>query len=120
VYKANHHLTGGFKKVKKALTSAIVSVAMVLSSVTAIAADTAGSKQAIQTGPLSPGGPVVVSPAQGTVVDTLSCGYDIDGICGPAVLVGVAGMGVLIAAIMGAFSGKNNVTSTIATTGTGG
>jgi hypothetical protein len=108
---------------KKALTSAIVSVAMVLSSVTAIAADTAGgvSTPAVQTGPLSPGGPVVVSPAQGTVIDGLSCGYDVDGICGPVVLLGVAGMGVLLAAIMGAFSKAQQASSfTPATTGTGG
>lgn len=104
---------------KKALTSAIVSVAMVLSSVSAIAADTASeSKQVVQTGPLSPGGPVVVSPAQGTVVDTLSCGYDIDGICGPVVLVGVIGMGVLLAALMGAFSQNNKISSTASTTNT--
>lgn len=102
---------------KKALTSAIVSVAMVVSSVSAIAADTADAKStpAVQTGPLSPGGPVVVSPAQGTVVDTLSCGYDIAGICGPVMLVGVAGMGVLLAAIMGAFTNHNIVSSASAT-----
>jgi len=106
---------------KKALTSAIVSIAMVVSSVSAIASDTgtADSKTAAQTGPLSPGGPVVVSPAQGTVADTLGCGYDINGICGPIVLLGVAGMGVAIAAIMGAFT-TSKVTSTVATTGTGG
>lgn len=109
----------GVKKMKKALTSAIVSVAMVLSSVAAIAADTADSKTAVQTGPLSPGGPVVVSPAQGTVDDTLSCGYDIYGICGPIVLLGVAGMGVALAAIMGAFT-SNKISSTSTTTGTGG
>jgi len=107
---------------KKALTSTIVSIAMVSASVSAVAADTTStnstnSTPAVQTGPLSPGGPVVVSPAQGTVVDTLGCGYDINGICGPIVLLGVAGMGVAIAAIMGAFT-KNN--STVATTGTGG
>lgn len=104
---------------KKALTSAVVSVALVLSSVTAIAADTADGKTAVQTGPLSPGGPVVVSPAQGTVGDELSCGYDIYGICGPIVLLGVAGMGVALAAIMGAFS-TSKISSTVTTTGTGG
>lgn len=107
---------------KKALTSAIVSVAMVVGSVSAIASDTAtaDSKQAVQTGPLSPGGPVVVSPAQGTFADSLSCGNDIYGICGPVVLVGVIGMGVALAAIMGAFSKNNKITSTVTTTGTGG
>ncbi|HEX5281522.1 MAG TPA: hypothetical protein VFW28_15690 [Micropepsaceae bacterium] len=105
---------------KKALTSAIVSVAMVVSSVSAIAADTADAKStpAVQTGPLSPGGPVVVSPAQGTVVDTLACGYDIGGICGPVVLLGVAGMGVLLAAIMGAFSTSHNIVSSASATNT--
>jgi hypothetical protein len=109
----------GVQKMKKALTSAIVSVAMVLSSVTAIAADTADSKTAVQTGPLPPAGPVVVSPAQGTVTDSLSCGYDIYGICGPILLLGVAGMGVGLAAIMGAFS-TSKISSTVTTTGTGG
>lgn len=107
---------------KKALASIIVSIAMVTSSVSAIAADTTNTNSApvvVQTGPLSPGGPVVVSPAQGTVVDTLGCGYDINGVCGPIVLLGVVGMGVALAAIMGAFS-KNKITSTVSTTGTGG
>lgn len=107
---------------KKALTSAIVSVAMVLSSISAIAdtATSANKTPAAQTGPLPAAGPVVVSPAQGTVADTLGCGYDIYGICGPVVLVGVIGMGVALAAIMGAFSQNNKITSTVTTTGTGG
>jgi hypothetical protein len=108
---------------KKALTSAIVTIAMVVSSVSSIAADTttsANNTPAVQTGPLPAGGPVVVSPAQGTVIDTLSCGYDIYGICGPIVVLGVAGMGVALAAIMGAFSQNNKITSTVSTTGTGG
>jgi hypothetical protein len=112
----------GVQKMKRALTSVIVSVAMITSSVSAIGADTkdTNSTPAVQTGPLSPGGPVVVSPAQGTVVDTLGCGYDINGICGPIVLLGVAGMGVAIAAIMGAFSKNNRITSTVTTTAPGG
>ncbi len=110
---------------KKAITSIIISAAMVTSSVSAIASDTASvsATPSVQTGPLAPGGPVVVSPAQGTVVDTLSCGYDIDGICGPVVLLGVAGMGVAIAAIMGAFTKAHAATSgvtTAVTTTTGG
>ena len=106
---------------KRALTSVIVSVAMITSSVSAIGADTNSTKTtpAVEAGPLSPGGPVVVSPAQGTVVDTLGCGYDINGICGPIVLLGVAGMGVAIAAIMGAFSKSNRISSTVSTTGGG-
>lgn len=102
---------------KKALTSVIVSIAMITSSVSAIAADTTNTNTTpvvVQTGPLSPGGPVVVSPAQGTVVDTLGCGYDVDGVCGPIVLLGVIGMGVALAAIMGAFS-KNKIVSTTST-----
>ncbi len=115
----------GFKKMKKALTSVIVSIAMVAASVSATAADTANTegKPAVQTGPLSPGGAVLVSPAQGTVVDTLGCGYDINGICGPIVLLGVAGMGVAIAAIMGAFAKAHlasQVQASTTTTGTGG
>ncbi|MDE2473630.1 MAG: hypothetical protein KGO48_01130 [Alphaproteobacteria bacterium] len=108
---------------QKALTSVIVSIAMVTSSVSAIAADTTNTNSApvvVQTGPLSPGGPVVVSPAQGTVADTLGCGYDVYGVCGPIVLLGVVGMGVALAAIMGAFSQNNKITSTVSTTGTGG
>lgn len=100
----------------------IVSVAMVASSVSAIAADTAAnpkSTPAAQTGPLSPGGPVVVSPAQGTVADTLSCGYDVYGVCGPVILLGVAGMGVLLAAIMGAFTKAQQASSFTPTTSTG-
>lgn len=107
---------------KKAVTSVIVSVAMITSSVSAIAADTTSTTTtpvaAVQTGPLSPGGPVVVSPAQGTVVDTLACGYDIGGICGPVVLLGVAGMGVLLAAIMGAFGASHNIVSSASATNT--
>lgn len=120
---------------RKAHTSIIVSIAMVVSSVSAIAADAAGAsgKLAVQTGPLSPGGPVVVSPAQGTVNDELSCGYngqyDIYGVCGPIVLLGVAGMGVALAAIMGVFAKTQPAssitvttptTTTTTTTGTGG
>lgn len=108
---------------QKALTSVIVSIAMVTSSVSAIAADTTNANSTpvvVQTGPLSPGGPVVVSPAQGTVADTLGCGYDVYGVCGPIVLLGVVGMGVALAAIMGAFSQNNKITSTVSTTGTGG
>ena len=111
---------------QKALASIVVSIAMVSASVSTVAADTIVSSRtdstpAVQTGPLSPGGPVVVSPAQGTVVDTLSCGYDINGICGPIVLLGVAGMGVALAAIMGAFTKAHQTSSfTASTTGTGG
>lgn len=103
---------------KKALTSAIVGIAMIASSVSSIAADTANSNStpAVQTGPLSPGGPVVVSPAQGDVPDLVCPGGD----CTPLFIgLGVAGMGVAIAAIMGAFS-TSKITSTVATTGTGG
>lgn len=112
----------GVTRMKKALTSAIVSFAMVVSSVSAIAdtATSANNTPAVQTGPLPAAGPVVVSPAQGTVVDTLGCGYDIYGICGPVVLVGVVGMGIALAAIMGAFSQNNKITSAVSTTGTGG
>lgn len=111
-------LKTGFK-MRNAVTSVLVSIVMVMTSVSAIAADTtsANSTPAVQKGPLSPGGPVVVSPAQGAVGDTLSCGYDIYGICGPLVLLGVAGMGVALAAIMGAFA-QNKITSTASTTNT--
>lgn len=108
---------------KRALASIIVSIAMVSASVSTAAADTVSASStnttpAVQTGPLSPGGPVVVSPAQGTVGETLACGYDIDGLCaGPVVLVGMVAMGVLLAAIMGGFS-KNKITSTAAATNT--
>lgn len=116
----------------RALTSVIASIAMIVSSVSAIAADTtdANGMSAVQRGPLSPGGPVVVSPAQGTVNDALSCGYDIYGVCGPIVLLGVAGMGVALAAIMGVFVKSQpsssitvttpTTTTTTTTTGTGG
>jgi len=99
---------------RKALTSVIVSIVMVTSSVSAIAADTAGANgaPAVQTGPLPAGGPVVVSPAQGTVYDTLGCGYDVYGVCGVVVLAGVIGMGVTIAAIMGAFSNNKSISTT--------
>lgn len=121
---------------RRALTSVIASIAMIVSSVSAIAADTTGvnGMSAVQRGPLSPGGPVVVSPAQGTVNDALSCGYDgqydIYGVCGPIVLLGVAGMGVALAAIMGVFVKSQpsssitvttpTTTTTTTTTGTGG
>lgn len=101
---------------KKALTSVIVSIVMITSSVTAIAADTssANNAPAAQTGPLSPGGPVSVSPAQGYPFD--ACTTD-PNLCGAVVLVGVIGMGIVIAAIMGVFS-QNKITSTAAATNT--
>ena len=105
---------------KKALTSAVVCVAMIASSVTSIAADTATSSStpAAQTGPLSPGGPVGVSPAQGEDFYATLCGPNGD--CTTLlIIVGVGGMAVALAAIMGAFNNSKTIT-TISTTGTGG
>jgi len=94
---------------------------MIASSVTSIAADTATSSStpAAQTGPLSPGGPISVSPAQANDdFYAILCGPD--GYCTPVLIgLGVLGMGAAIAAIMGAFN-NNKITSTVTTTGTGG
>ena len=104
---------------KKALTAVIVSIVMVTSSVSAISADTAssGSTPVAQTGPLSPGGPVVVSPAQDT--NDIFVTVCPNGDCTPLFVgLGIIGMGVGLAAIMGAFN--NNRTATTVSTGTGG